>query len=180
MLQAGFVCVCYPVDEVAGRVSLRVQEMKVSLETKTKDNVFVVVNVSIQYQAIRDKIYSAFYVLSDLEPQMKAYVFDVVRAALCTMTLDHSFESKDEISSQLKHHLQEVMTTYGYTILNALITDLVPDSKVRNGELLLVLLKLVSKKHHMITKLCFLLTLNCSDERNQRIEEDEGGGSSAS
>lgn len=129
-----------PVDTVVGRVSLRVQEMKVSLETKTQDNVFVVVNVSIQYQAIRDKIYSAFYVLSDLHPQMQAYVFDVVRAALCTMTLDHAFESKDEISSQLKHHLQEVMTTYGYTILNALITDLIPDSKVRDGKLRLVLL----------------------------------------
>ena len=127
-------------DVVVGRVSLRVQEMKVSLETKTQDNVFVVVNVSIQYQAIRDKIYSAFYVLSDLHPQMQAYVFDVVRAALCTMTLDHAFESKDEISSQLKHHLQEVMTTYGYTILNALITDLIPDSKVRDGKLRLVLL----------------------------------------
>ena len=131
---------CYPVDVVVGRVSLRVQEMKVSLETKTQDNVFVVVNVSIQYQAIRDKIYSAFYVLSDLHPQMKAYVFDVVRAALCTMTLDHAFESKDEISNKLKHHLQEVMTTYGYSILNALITDLIPDSKVRDGKLRLVFL----------------------------------------
>ena len=129
-----------PVDTVVGRVSLRVQEMKVSLETKTQDNVFVVVNVSIQYQAIRDKIYSAFYVLSDLHPQMKAYVFDVVRAALCTMTLDHAFESKDEISNKLKHHLQEVMTTYGYSILNALITDLIPDSKVRDGKLRLVFL----------------------------------------
>ena len=138
--QAGCVCVFSPVDTVVGRVSLRVQEMKVSLETKTQDNVFVVVNVSIQYQAIRDKIYSAFYVLSDLHPQMKAYVFDVVRAALCTMTLDHAFESKDEISNKLKHHLQEVMTTYGYSILNALITDLIPDSKVRDGKLRLVFL----------------------------------------
>ena len=140
ILQAGFLCLLAPFDEVVGRVSLRVQEMKVSIETKTKDNVFVVVNVSIQYQAIRDKIYSAFYVLSDLEPQMKAYVFDVVRAALCTMTLDHAFESKDEISSQLKVHLQEVMTTYGYSILNALITDLVPDAKVREGKYRLALL----------------------------------------
>ena len=140
ILQAGFLCLCAPIDEVVGRISLRVQEMKVSLETKTKDNVFVIVNVSIQYQAIRDKIYSAFYVLSDLEPQMKAYVFDVVRAELCTMTLDHAFESKDEISSQLKIHLQEVMTSYGYSILNALVIDLHPGSKVREGKYRLALL----------------------------------------
>ena len=139
ILQAGCVCVCAPIYKVVGRISLRVQEMKVSLETKTQDNVFVNVIVSIQYQAIRDKIYSAFYVLSDLHPQMKAYVFDVVRAALCTMTLDHAFESKDEISSQLKVHLQEVMTMYGYSILNALITDLIPDAKVREGKYRLAL-----------------------------------------
>lgn len=118
---------------MAGRISLRVQELNVTLETKTKDNVFVVVHVSVQYQAIREKIYSAFYVLSALQPQMTAYVFDVVRAALCTMTLDHAFESKEEISTQLKTHLQDVMCSYGYAILNALITDLSPDARVRDG-----------------------------------------------
>jgi regulator of protease activity HflC (stomatin/prohibitin superfamily) len=132
--QAGCICVVCPIEMVVGRVSLRVQEMNVSLETKTKDNVFVVVHVSVQYQAIKEKIYSAFYVLSDLQPQMRAYVFDVVRAALCTMTLDHAFESKEEISTHLKSHLLEVMTTYGYTILNVLVTDLAPDSKVRDGK----------------------------------------------
>ena len=132
-MQAGFLCVCFPIEFIAGRVSLRVQELNVTLETKTKDNVFVVVHVSVQYQAIKTKIYSAFYVLSELQPQMKAYVFDVVRAALCTMTLDHAFESKEEISTLLKTHLQDVMTTYGYTILNALITDLAPDARVRDG-----------------------------------------------
>jgi regulator of protease activity HflC (stomatin/prohibitin superfamily) len=86
-------------------VSLRIQELNVELETKTKDNVFVIVKVSVQYQAIREKIYSAFYVLSELDPQMTAYVFDVVRAALCTMTLDHAFESKEEISTHLKSRL---------------------------------------------------------------------------
>ena len=71
--------------------------------------------------------------MSELQPQMKAYVFDVVRAALCTMTLDHAFESKEEISTLLKTHLQDVMSTYGYSILNALITDLAPDARVRDG-----------------------------------------------
>jgi regulator of protease activity HflC (stomatin/prohibitin superfamily) len=120
-------------DAVAGKVSLRVQELNVHLESKTKDNVFVIVKVSVQYQAIREKIYNAFYVLSDVQVQMQAYVFDVVRAALCTMTLDHAFESKDKISDNLKSHLQDIMTMYGFTILNALVTDLAPNSKVRDA-----------------------------------------------
>jgi regulator of protease activity HflC (stomatin/prohibitin superfamily) len=132
--EAGLLCLCFPMDAVAGKISLRVQELNVRLESKTKDNVFVIVNVSVQYQAIREKIYNAFYVLSDLQIQMQAYVFDVVRAALCTMTLDHAFESKEEISTHLKSHLQDIMTTYGFTILNALVTDLAPDGRVRDGK----------------------------------------------
>lgn len=116
-----------------GRMSLRIQELSVSIETKTKDNVFVHVNVSVQYQAIREKIYNAFYLLSDHQVQMRAYVFDVIRSALCTMTLDHAFESKEEISHQLKMHLQETMAEYGYTILNALVIDLSPAPKVRDA-----------------------------------------------
>lgn len=132
--EAGLLCLCFPIDSVAGKVSLRVQELNVHLESKTKDNVFVIVNVSVQYQAIREKIYNAFYVLSNMQVQMQAYVFDVVRAALCTMTLDHAFESKEEISTHLKSHLQDIMTTYGFTILNALVTDLAPDGRVRDGK----------------------------------------------
>jgi regulator of protease activity HflC (stomatin/prohibitin superfamily) len=122
--EAGLLCLCFPMDFVPGTVSLRVQELTVRLESKTKDNVFVIVNVSVQYQAIREKIYNAFYVLSDVQLQMQAYVFDVVRAALCTMTLDHAFESKEKISTHLKSHLQDIMTMYGFTILNALVLDL--------------------------------------------------------
>jgi len=95
--------------------------------------VFVTVNVTVQYQAIREKVYSAFYVLSDHEKQMRAYVFDVVRASLTQMTLDQSFESKEEISMSLKTHLQEVMSTYGFTILQALVTDVAPESMVRDA-----------------------------------------------
>lgn len=76
---AGLLCLCFPMDAVAGKVSLRVQELKVHLESKTKDNVFVIVKVSVQYQEIREKIYNAFYVLSDAQVQMQACVFDVVQ-----------------------------------------------------------------------------------------------------
>lgn len=83
---------------------------------------------------MREKVYSAFYILSDPEYQMQAYVFDSIRASLCQMNLDQSFESKEDISLSLKTHLQEVMSTYGISILNALVTDLTPDYKVRDGK----------------------------------------------
>jgi len=105
----------------------------VSLETKTKDNVFVTVFVSVQYQTIREKVYSAYYVLSDPHSQMRAYVYDTIRASVCGMNLDHAFESKEEISLSLKTHLQETMNNYGVIILNALVTDLSPDVKVRDA-----------------------------------------------
>ena len=83
---------------------------------------------------IKEKVYSAFYVLSDTQAQMRAYVYDTIRASLCGMNLDHAFESKEEISMSLKTHLQEIMSYYGICILNALVTDLSPDPKVRDGE----------------------------------------------
>mmetsp|Transcript_17419 Transcript_17419/g.12443 ORF Transcript_17419/g.12443 Transcript_17419/m.12443 type:complete len:287 (+) Transcript_17419:51-911(+) len=131
--EAGCICLFCPMEYIAGRVSLRVQELPVRLETKTLDNVFVTVDVSVQYQVIREKVYSAFYILSTRDSQMKAYVYDSIRASLCGMTLDHAFESKDQISFELKSHLQEVMSTYGLLILNALVTDLTPDSRVRDA-----------------------------------------------
>ncbi len=78
-------------------------------------------------------MYQAFYVLSDVQAQMRAYVFDSIRASLCQMDLDHAFESKDEISMSLKTHLHEIMSSYGISILNALVTDLSPDPRVRDG-----------------------------------------------
>eukprot|EP01039_Chlorochromonas_danica_P010483 gene10483-11613_t len=133
LAEAGCFCLCAPFEYVVGKVSLRVQELKVSLETKTKDNVFVDVHVSVQYQTIKEKVYAAFYMLSDSQAQMKAYIYDSIRASLCQMTLDESFESKEEISMQLKAHLQEIMSTYGISIIQALVTDLSPNQKVRDA-----------------------------------------------
>lgn len=131
--EAGCLFLGCPCEYIVGRVSLRVQELNVVLDTKTKDNVFVSVSISVQYQVIREKVYSAFYALSDVHQQMRSYIFDTVRASICHLTLDETFEAKDEISLAVKTHLLEVMTTYGYTILNALVTDLSPDSRVRNA-----------------------------------------------
>eukprot|EP01038_Epipyxis_sp_PR26KG_P012771 gene12771-17123_t len=133
LAEAGCFCVLWPFDSVVGKVSLRVEELKVELETKTLDNVFVTIHVNLQYQVIKESVYNAFYILSDRNSQMKAYVNDTIRASLCHMTLDQAFESKEEISSQLKHHLGEVMDDYGILILNALVTDLNPAVKVRDA-----------------------------------------------
>jgi regulator of protease activity HflC (stomatin/prohibitin superfamily) len=95
--------------------------------------VFVTVHTSVQYQAIKEKVYSAFYVLTNPHEQMTAYVYDVIRATLPTMTLDQSFEAKEEISHSLKTHLQEVMSSYGFIILQALVTDLSPAAIVRDA-----------------------------------------------
>lgn len=84
-------------------------------------------------QTIKEKVYAAFYMLSNSQAQMQAYIYDSIRASLCQMTLDESFESKEEISMSLKTHLQEIMSTYGITIIQALVTDLSPNQKVRDG-----------------------------------------------
>lgn len=94
------------------------------------------VYVSVQYQVIKEKVYAAFYILSDRNAQMRAYVYDSIRASLCDLTLDNAFEAKEDISLSLKTHLQEIMSNYGITILNALVTDLSPAPKVRDGKIL--------------------------------------------
>jgi regulator of protease activity HflC (stomatin/prohibitin superfamily) len=83
---------------------------------------------------IKERVYAAHYLLVNPREQMKAYVYDSIRASLCHMTLDHAFESKEEISLSLKSHLQDIMNHYGFTILTALVTDLTPDARVRDGK----------------------------------------------
>jgi len=129
----GVTCVAWPFASVSMKVSTRQMELVVDCETKTKDDVFVNCVVSVQYQIIREHVYDACYKLSNTQAQIRAYVFDVVRSTLPRMTLDQAFESKDEISQQVKQQLTEAMKTYGYVILKALVTDINPDSKVRTA-----------------------------------------------
>lgn len=102
-------------------------------ETKTKDNVFVTAQVSVQYQVIRTKIYHAHYVLNEHRQQMTAYVYDELRSAICALTLDACFEAKEEISHSIKESLKNVMEGYGYEIMQTLVTDISPDERVRNA-----------------------------------------------
>jgi regulator of protease activity HflC (stomatin/prohibitin superfamily) len=121
------------IDWVAGKDTFRIQQLDVPVETKTKDNVFVNVKVSVQYHIIKDKAFDAFYKLESPEPQITSYVFDVVRANVPTLELDDVFEKKDEIASGIKTELKETMDDFGYLIVQALVTDIDPDSKVKES-----------------------------------------------
>jgi len=121
------------IDKISGKVSLRVQQLDVKAETKTKDNVFVNVLVSVQYYVLPESVYEAFYKLNLPEVQINSYVFDVVRARVPKITLDELFEKKDEIAVAVKEELNETMVNFGFGILNTLVTDIEPDSKVKDS-----------------------------------------------
>lgn len=121
------------IDRVAGRVSLKVQQLDVMVETKTKDNVFVKLKVSVQYMILGNAIYDAFYKLTSPTEQITSYVFDTVRAEVPKMKLDDVFERKDDIAVAIKRELDEAMNAYGYGIIKALVTDIDPDQAVKNA-----------------------------------------------
>jgi regulator of protease activity HflC (stomatin/prohibitin superfamily) len=121
------------IDRIAGRVNLRIQQLDVIIETKTKDNVFVKMKVSVQFKVIQEKVYEAFYKLEYPHDQITAYVFDVVRAEVPKLKLDDVFERKDDIAIAVKRELNEAMMTYGYDIINTLVTDIDPDMQVKNA-----------------------------------------------
>ena len=121
------------IDWVAGKDTFRIQQLDVPVETKTRDNVFVNVKVSVQYHIIKEKAFEAFYKLESPEPQITSYVFDVVRANVPTLDLDDVFEKKEEIASAIKRELKETMDDFGYLIVQALVTDIDPDAKVKES-----------------------------------------------
>ncbi len=121
------------IDRLAGKINLRIQQLDVIVETKTKDNVFVKMKVSVQFKVILDKVYDAYYKLEYPHDQITSYVFDVVRAEVPKLKLDDVFERKDDIAVAVKRELNEAMTAYGYDIINTLITDIDPDIQVKNA-----------------------------------------------
>lgn len=118
-------------DQVAGRINLKVQQLDVFVETKTKDDVFVGLKVSVQYKVVRMKVYEAFYKLENPGAQITSYVFDVIRAEVPKMRLDDVFERKDDIANAVKSELNDAMQEYGYDIIKALVTDIDPDEQVK-------------------------------------------------
>ena len=121
------------IDKISGRISLRVLQLDVIVETKTKDDVFVKLKVSVQYRVVPEKVYEAFYKLDFPQDQITSYVFDVVRAVVPKMKLDDVFEKKDEIAIAVKGELNDAMINYGYDIIKTLVTDIDPDSEVKTA-----------------------------------------------
>jgi regulator of protease activity HflC (stomatin/prohibitin superfamily) len=121
------------VDRIAGRLSLKIQQLDVIIETKTLDDVFVRLKVSVQYKVIRDKVYDAFYKLDYPHDQITSYVFDVVRAEVPKMKLDDVFVRKDDVAIAVKKELNEAMLNYGYDIIKTLVTDIDPDAQVKEA-----------------------------------------------
>ncbi|MBK2019783.1 SPFH domain-containing protein [Francisella philomiragia] len=121
------------IERIAGRVSLRVQQLDIVAETKTKDNVFVHMKVSVQFLVEESKAVDAFYKLTNARAQMESYVFDVIRSSLPRMSLDESFENKDAIALDIKKELSEEMSTYGYTIIKSLVVDINPEENVKRS-----------------------------------------------
>jgi len=121
------------VDRVAGKLSLKIQQLDVIIETKTLDDVFVRLKVSVQYKVIRDKVYDAFYKLDYPHDQITSYVFDVVRAEVPKMKLDDVFVKKDDIALAVKAELNEAMSGYGFDIIKTLVTDIDPDAQVKQA-----------------------------------------------
>ena len=119
------------IDRIAGRISLRILQLDVIVETKTKDDVFVKLKVSVQYKVVREKVYDAFYKLDYPQDQITSYVFDVVRAVVPKMKLDDVFEKKDDIANAVKGELNDAMINNGYDIIKALVTDIDPDPEVK-------------------------------------------------
>ncbi|KAK2966938.1 hypothetical protein RJ640_002123 [Escallonia rubra] len=119
--------------QLAGQLSLRVQQLDVRCETKTKDNVFVTVVASVQYRALAEKASDAFYKLSNTKGQIQSYVFDVIRACVPKLLLDSAFEQKNDIARAVEEELEKAMSAYGFEIVQTLIVDIEPDVHVKRA-----------------------------------------------
>ena len=128
---AGFQFKIPVIDRVVGRVSLRIQQLDVIVETKTLDDVFVHLKISVQFQIQRDHVYNAYYKLQNPHEQITAFIFDTVRAEVPKMKLDDVFVKKEEIALAIQRELKEAMLHYGYDIVKALVTDIDPDENVK-------------------------------------------------
>jgi regulator of protease activity HflC (stomatin/prohibitin superfamily) len=120
-------------DTISGTVSLRVNQISLTMETKTKDNVFVTIPISVQNRVRPEKVYDAFYKLSDPTAQIKSYVEQVILGHVPGMTLDEVFASQSSIAAAVKQELDADMATFGFEIVNVLVTDIIPDAKVKSA-----------------------------------------------
>lgn len=123
----------FGIDKIAARVQLRLLQSEIVVETKTKDNVFVTLNVATQYRVNEQNVTDAYYKLMKPEAQIKSYIEDALRSSVPKLTLDELFEKKDEIALEVQHQVAEEMSTYGYIIVKTLITKVEPDAEVKQS-----------------------------------------------
>ncbi len=121
------------IDNRTATVNLRVQQLDVTIETKTLDNVFVNLQVSVQYRVRREFVKEAYYSLDNAKNQIASYVFDDVRAEVPKLELDDVFAKKEDIAIAVQNNISQSMAEYGYSIIKALITDIDPDNKVKDA-----------------------------------------------
>ena len=126
-------CLVLPWQKVAAKLSLKVQEMQVSVETKTSDDVFVKLLMAVQYHVIPERAKEAYYELANPIQQIESYIFDEVRSTVPNMELDEVFRNKDKIAAAVKDNLKETMDKYGYNIIGALVNDIDPDATVKQA-----------------------------------------------
>lgn len=119
------------IENKKASLSMRIHQLEVVVETKTKDNVFVKAVIAVQYRVLQSKIYEAFYMLQDPVGQITSFVFDLVRAQVPAMDLDDVFARKDDIANAVKQELEKPMADFGYEIIKALVTDIDPDANVK-------------------------------------------------
>ncbi len=119
------------IESIRCKISLRIRQLDVEVETKTKDNVFITIMIAVQYNVLSEKVYEAFYMLQDPVEQIKAFVFDLVRAQVPLMNLDDVFSRKDDVADAIKNELEATMSSFGYEIMKALVTDINPDPHVK-------------------------------------------------
>ena len=119
------------IESVASKENLRIQQLDVDVETKTNDDVFVILKISVQYRVIGNKVYEAFYELDDPHGQIASYIFDEVRAEVTKLPLDDVFARKDDIAIAVRDNISAQMEQYGYKIVKTLITDINPDELVK-------------------------------------------------
>ena len=123
----------FGIDKIAARIQLRLLQSEIIVETKTKDNVFVTLNVATQYRVNEQNVTDAYYKLMRPEAQIKSYIEDALRSSVPKLTLDELFEKKDEIALEVQHQVAEEMSTYGYIIVKTLITKVEPDAEVKQS-----------------------------------------------
>lgn len=121
------------IDKIAARVQLRLLQSEIIVETKTKDNVFVTLNIATQYRVNENNVTDAYYKLIKPEAQIKSYIEDALRSSVPKLTLDELFEKKDEIALEVQHQVAEEMSTYGYIIVKTLIIKVEPDAEVKQS-----------------------------------------------